>query len=243
MSVTVSQLLNLALKDAGVIGQGQPATGEDINDAFTLANFMLAEWQTQRWFIWHLVEYSKVATGATSYTVGPGGDFNVPYLPNTVDDAFLRQIISAAPNQVDFPLKIITAREDYDRIALKQLGSFSRYAFYDYSAENSTGVLYPWPVPTQSIYEIHILVKAQLGQFTSLTQTITLPPQYQSALHYNLSQRFRAHWDMPESTMVNKLAKNGIEVVKGANVQMPTLQMPVELTRNAIYDIYSDQVY
>jgi hypothetical protein len=243
MSVTVSQLLNLALKDAGVVGQGQPATGEDINDAFTLANFMLSEWAVQRWFIWHLVEYYIQSTGQQSYTVGPTGNIVTPYVPNTIDDAFLRQIISAAPNQVDFPLKIITAREDYDRIALKQLGSFARYAFYDYSAENGTGTLYPWPVPLASIYEIHILIKAQLANFTGLTQTITLPAQYQSALHYNLAKRFRAHWDLPESEATNKLARSTINVVKGANLQVPTLQIPVELTRNAIYDIYSDQVY
>ena len=243
MAITVSQLLNLAMKDAGIIGQGQPATGEDINDALTLANFMLAEWQVQRWYIWHLAEYAFTATGAQSYTVGPGGNLAVPYIPNTIDDAFVRQLISAAPNQVDFPLKIITAREDYDRIALKQLTSFPRYAFYDYDNEAGFGYLYPWPVPQAGLYEVHILVKAQLTQFASLTQSITLPPQYQSALHYNLAKRFAAHWKVPLDMATEKLAKNSIEVVKGGNVQMPTLQTPVELTRNAIYDIYSDQVY
>lgn len=37
---------------------------------------MLSQWQQKRFLVYHLVTYSIVATGATSYTFGPGGQLN-----------------------------------------------------------------------------------------------------------------------------------------------------------------------
>lgn len=232
---TPSDIILQALKAAGILGIGQPAGAEDISDAFFQLNMMLAQWSKKRWLVYHLVNVSKVATGAVSYTVGPGGDFNVTR-PDKLESAFVRQINISQP--VDYPLEILNAREDYNRITLKTLQSFPYYVFLD--SGFPTGTLYPWPVPGPN-YEVHITVKDTLTQFTSVSQTINLPPEYIGALFYNLGVRLRPLYQLPPEPTLTAMAKDSLGVLRQANVQVPEMTYPPELTHGGrSYNIYSD---
>jgi hypothetical protein len=88
---TPLDIIKLALKDAGALGVGQTPLSEDVDDAFRRLNWMVSTWARKRWLIWHLVDVAKISTGAQSYTVGPGGDFNLPRRPHRLHAAFLRQ--------------------------------------------------------------------------------------------------------------------------------------------------------
>lgn len=120
---TPNDLIILALKQANVLGVGQSASAEDIQDCFALLNMMLAQWNRRRYAIYHLKTVSIACDGSQSYTIGPGGDIDTTR-PNKIESAYFRQIITSPPNQIDYPLEIIRAREDYDRIYLKDMQSF-----------------------------------------------------------------------------------------------------------------------
>jgi hypothetical protein len=66
---TVTDVVNLALKDAGIIGVGQTPNAEDSNGALTRLNWMLDKWAMKRWLVWHLKDYAVTSTGAQSYNV------------------------------------------------------------------------------------------------------------------------------------------------------------------------------
>lgn len=238
---TARDLINLSLKTAGVIGVGQTALAEDINDAFTQLNWMMGQWRRKRWLVYHLVDVTKVSTGATSYTIGPSGDFNVTARPDRIEAAFFRQLIQSQPNRVDYPLKILQSREDYNRIALKQLGSFPQTIWYD--SAFPLGVLYPWPVPAATIYEFHLSLKEILPQFATLSTTITLPEEYYAALHLNLVPRIWTMYGREADPVVIALAKDALNVIRGANTQIATLSMPDDVVRTGKYNIYSDTNY
>lgn len=238
---TPSDICLSALKKAGIIGAGQSASAEDLNDAFSDLNMMLAQWQRKRWMIYHLVDSSFVSTGAQSYTVGSGGNFNVATRPDRLESAFVRQIVNGSSNNVDTPLRIIEARETYNQISLKTLGSFPYCIWYD--ADFPTGRVYPWPVPQASIYEIHITLKAQLSQFTSLGQVISLPLEYFPALVWNLAPRLSASYGVPTNLEIIALAKDSLNVIRNSNTQVPLLNMPAGLMRPGRYNIYGDFSY
>ena len=123
---TALDILTLAFKDAGILGVGQSLLPEDYNDALTRMNMMIAQWRIKRWLVWHLVDKSVVSTGAQSYTVGPGGDIDVSVRPDKLESAFFRMLPGANGTQsVDYPLTMLFSYEDYARITLKQLVSFS----------------------------------------------------------------------------------------------------------------------
>lgn len=237
--VTPRDIITLALKSAGVLGVGQTASATDVNDCFTLLNFMLAQWQRKRWLVWTLDTYSVPCTGALFYTVGPGGNINIPR-PDRLESAFFRQNIPSMPNEIDYPLEIVEARETYNHIALKSLGSFPTYIYYESSFP--LGAIYPWPLPS-NLYQVFISVKTQLKQFTNLSQNVNMPPEYYAAILYNLSARIRTAFQLPPDMSVVVLAKDALNVIRGANAQIARLRMPVDLTRGGLYNIYSDQIY
>lgn len=222
-TTTPGGLIALALKLAGVIGEGQTASAEDTNDALALLQMMLSGWQQKRWLVYHLVDVPFVSTGAQSYTVGAGGNFNT-LRPDMINAAYFRQLFNAGEQPVDYPFTIIPSREDYNRIALKELGTYPQYMFYD--ASYPLGTLYCYPVPESGQFEIHLTIKENLGALTSLTQTINLPPEYQEAVLYNLAARLRPMYQLPPDPSVVALAVSSLENIRVANAQIPLLEIP-----------------
>jgi hypothetical protein len=240
MTTTANDIITLAFRDAGILGVGQSLLPEDYNDALTRMNMMIAQWRVKRWIVWHLVDKSVVSTGAQSYTVGPGGDINVPFRPDKLETAYFRMLPGANGTQsVDYPLQILFSYEDYARITLKSLVSFSQCIFYD--SAWPIGRIYPWPLPQANLYEVHIVLKQVLNEFADLTSTFDFPPEYLAALHYNMVVRLRAAYRMPEDPGFNDLAKDAMQTIRAANAQIPSLVMPDNLVRPGVYNIYSDQ--
>lgn len=239
MATTAGDIINQALKTSGILGIGQTASAEDSNDALILLNFMISQWNRKRWLVYHLIDVAFTSTGAVSYTVGPGQQFNCPR-PDRIESSFFRQQIQSIPNQIDYPLEILESREDYNRIALKQLTSFPNYVWYD--SAFPIGFLYPWPVPQANIYEVHISVKETLATFPNLAQVVNLPPEYFGCILYNLAARLRPAYQLPPDPSIIGLAKDGLAVLRGANTQIGRLTLPVETLRPGIYNVFSDQV-
>lgn len=236
---TPNDIIAASLKKAGILGVGQTAQAEDLNDAFADLNDMLAQWQRKRWLIWHLVDNSFISTGSQSYTVGTGGNFNI-VRPDLIEAAYFRQV-NVGPNYVDYPLQEIPSREDYALVQLKNLHSFPFYYFYD--SAYPLGYLYVYPIPQSGIYEIHIVTKDQLGQFSTINQSINLPLEYNAALKWNLAARLRVSYRLPVDEGLVALAKDALNVITMANVQMPLLKMPKELItnggKNNYYNFYT----
>ena len=237
---TAGDLINLSLKDAGIIGVGQTALAEDSNSALTRMNWMIDQWARKRWLVYHLIDLGITSTGATTYTIGPSGDMNMSVRPDRLEAAFMRQISVSPPNQIDYPLEILEAREDYNNIALKQLQSFPEYVFYD--AAWPLGVVYPWPVLQPTIYALHVTVKDVLAEIASLSSVINLPGEYFAALNTNLAVILRDAYDLPPKPVLIERAKMALNVLRGANAQIGRLTMPPGLMKSGVYDFFSDRI-
>lgn len=162
MATTVRSIIDLALKEAGVIGIGQTANDEDINDGFTLFSRMLAQWQNKRWLVPGLTDISAVANGSISNTIGLGQYYNT-LRPDKILSAYFKQVNSG---DVSYPLNPIWSYEDYStKIALKNLISWPSYYFYDNAFP--IGNVFIWPVPS-STYEIHLIVKMPINVLTEI---------------------------------------------------------------------------
>lgn len=238
---TAGDIIDLALKSAGLLGVGQTALPQDNADALSMLNGMVGLWNRRRWLMWHLIDVAVETTGAQKYSVGIGGDFDV-VRPDQLEAAYFRQVITGQPNEVDYPLKIIKSYEDYSLIALKTLVSWPGWIFYD--SAQPLGYVYPWPIPQQSGYFLHLVIKDMINGFTSLTTSINLPPEYFETIWTNLTMRLGALF--PGAVITDELrgiARASLETVKAANAQIPNLQMPPGLGRGGLYNIYSDQVY
>lgn len=165
--------------------------------------------------------------------------------PNKLESAFLRQIQNASPNQVDYPLQILESREDYNRIRLKSLVSFPGAVFLDAAWPLSNAYCYP-VAQGGGIYEIHLTIKQRLPvKFPALATLVVLPPEYYEAIVANLALRLRAKYQVPSfpGDPLPGMAKDSLATLRGANTEIAELTIDPNLTRNGLYNIFSDTIY
>lgn len=236
MAVTARELIEMALLDAGIVGQGQTASAFDSANALTRLNWLLAQWRVKRWLVFRLRSIGLTSTGAQSYTVGPGGDFALSYRPNSLTGAFLRQLAGG----VDTPLAVISAREDYDRISVKTLQGPASSVFYD--SASPLGSVYPWPIPPASQYVLYLTVKEALVNVDNLADDLAVPEEYFRALHLSLAQELRTAYLLPPDPVLLAASSEAREVLRGANTQIPRLLMPAGVAGRGVYNPYSDRI-
>lgn len=239
---TGRDIVTQALKKAGIVGQGRTPSGSEAEDALSDLNDMINQWSMQRWMVWGIVQIGFTSTGQTTpYSVGPAGNYDVTPRPNRLESAFMRQL-NGAGLSVDTPLEIIPSREQYSRLSLKTLSSFSLYVFLDTKFPTADLYVYPWP--SASIYAVYILMKDVVPTLTLDTDITNMPLMYIPAMKYNLARRLRQHYGkgMKPDTELNRMAGASLEVIQNANLQIPELVMPkAVITRSSGYNILSDQ--
>ena len=178
--------------------------------------------------------------GSSSTTAG--GDFNADFSSDFSgggSQGASQGSVGGGGFPVDIPLEIITSHEDYARIPVKTIGSFAWRIFYD--PIWPVGLLFPWPIPQATIYEIHVGFKVVLPRFQSLQQKINFPPEYENALNWCLARRLRATYQMPADPTIDSLARDGLNTIRLANVAVPELVLPVQLrNRRRAYNPYGD---
>lgn len=253
----VRALVDLALRQIGVGAQGTTSSDADIADAVMNLNMMLANWQRRRWLVPNLVDHCFMATGQSVYTIGPGGDLDLPLRPSQIDAAYARLLSDASgrstPGEfspddydgefvlpkngldasgswpVDYPLQEIPSYEDYSAISIKALRSWPNY--YHYNPAFPLGEFRPWPIPggTQ-IWELHVLFNEILPASLTPDSQIDLPPEYADAIMWALAARLAPSYGQEASPTVTANAKAAIATLRTANHQVPTLGMPATLT-------------
>ena len=142
------------------------------------------------------------------------------------------------PLPVDYPLEVLRAQEDYNRISIKNLNAFPQYAYYNTGFP--LGELYIWPVPNNQ-YEIFISVMVQLEAFQTINDQIVLPPEYLDALHWNLARRICVMYGLQITPELTGYAEASMRAIEEVNSQIPLLHMPVALRgKSGAYNIYGD---
>jgi hypothetical protein len=223
---TPADIITRSLRTANINGVGQTPSFEDMNDGFVTLNNMLSLWSRRRWLVYHETEVIKTSTGALSYSIGPAGDFVVPRVDRILG-AFAR-LTNSSGQKVDYGLSIVQSREDYNQITMKELASFPMVVFLD--SNYPAGTLYFWPVPSAS-FELHVTVLAPLTSFATLTDVVSIPPEYMEPIDYNLALRLVANYGGEPTKAMVDMARSGLATLRSANLQIPTMSMPAALAQ------------
>ncbi len=245
-NTTIGDLVLASAKLAGLVGVGQTLHANDTNDIWALLQWMMQEWQRKRWLVYALSEFSVVSTGALYYTLGPAGNINTgvdSFRPDKIEAAFIRQLTQSQPNQIDYPLKLLQSKEDYSRIALKQLQSFPDTVFYD--PVWPLGRVYAWPVPQSAIYSVHVIIKTPMWFKTgALATPIVIPYEYYNAITLQGALRVRAKYQSPSfpGDMLPGLAKDSLNTLRGGNTAIAQLSL-ADVAGPGLYNIFSDRMY
>lgn len=170
-----------AMLDAGLLQEGASPNSEQLAKYSRRLRDMIRLWQTQGLKLWLNVDTTiTLVAGTDTYTMSPTG--NVPMSkPMRVIDAYYSD--SSANRRPIFPL----ARTEYDRLSqVTQTGQVTQY-FVD--KQQSALVVKLWLVPdaTAATGTVHLVLQAQVTNFTSLTETMNFPEEWRIALRWGLA--------------------------------------------------------
>lgn len=222
----VIDIINQALKDLGVIGDGQTANDEQVTGAFDTLNQMLAQWQADNLSVYAQKEVVLQATGAQSYSVGPGGAVSIAR-PVAIDSCFWRK------GGIDYPVAVLNALDDFESITFKALGSIPRGVHYLPSFPMGALLVYPQP----SDGEFHLFMRCDLPTYITAADSLALPPEYAAAVRYSLGELLSVENQTPLRPDLAGMAKRARHVLRRNNVRIPQLGMPASIIRNKHFNI------
>lgn len=136
--------------------------------------------------------------------------------PMRINSAYVRV------STLDYPVAPINV-ENYNQIGFKTLNGPWPRALY-YQPSSPLGNITFWPVPASG--EMHMFAETVLGQFNSLSDTVTLPPGYKMALRWNLAELLMPEYgkvDQMTVAMIKENAENSRAWIKRTNMQPPAV--------------------
>lgn len=214
----------------GEKGRGATLDSNEQVECLAELNTFMDACATERLLCYTVQQDSLALTASTStYTIGSGGAFNVTRPTKIVDPCFVRD-----GSRYDSPVKVINA-ESYGRIVDKGAGfTVPQYLYYDagYSA-TSTGTIFLYPSPSASL-TLFINSWKQPGQFSTLSQTVMLPPGYQEFIEYNFALRMASGLAELEPTVL-RIARESKARVAALNAPEPISRLDYSMPRSNIF--------
>lgn len=225
---TTGDLLITVLKASGILGIGQNAQPDDLSTGLDLLRALIAQWQKKRWLVFVEQTVSVAAsTGAMTYSIGPGCDFDVAGRPDHISRAFIRIIPGVPPNLVDIPIEVLDSREDYAGISVKALETMPATVYYE--SGYPTGEVFFWPVPPANMYGLYLVIKVPLPTYVSTADPLNVPDEYIDALIWTMCVRMQMAYGLqarPDHVAAAAIAMN---TLRQANAQIPQLAVPAPL--------------
>lgn len=221
-----SDIIPRAFSRAGILGTDEILSAEELDTGFYVLNEMIDAWSVEKLFLYEVITMTTTAVnGKATYTMGPGGDFNV------VRPVSINQLIYSN-GSIDYTVTQTTV-EQYAEIPYKQtVGIPSTFA---YEPALPLGVMSIYPIPIAG-GTLKAMTGELLTEFTSVNQDIQFPPGYAAALRHSLAVALCGEYMLSPSPELLRTAQNAKRAIRRANLRVPLLNIPVGTapTRNIL---------
>lgn len=219
---TARSIITRALRLDRIIAANESGDSADLDAGLTALNGMLGSWSLERNAVLATVKETFSATGATSYTIGTGGNFNT-IAPISIP------IIEYSLNGVDYEL-VEWTEQQYASIGIKNQAGTPQGYFYSRGAV--LGTIYIADVAASGSFKLHS-VKA-ITEFSGLDVAYDLAPGYLNALAYNLAVDLAPEFEAEAPKTVLVKAMNYKRTLKRSNAEIPVMDLG-EVARKTFY--------
>lgn len=228
MATATALLIDPALRK---VGASTPQDAERTN-ALSALNAMLNSWSAQRLLVFSVTRESfPLVVNTGSYTIGTGGAFSTAR-PNRIVDAYIRDSSS------DFRLTIRNLKNFNDILVKTDNGRPTKLYYLN---EYPLGKILFDQEPDK-IYTVFLDSWKPLSTITTINTEVSLPPEYEEALIYNLAVRLAPEHDASLPKEVVAIAVDSLRTIKRFNAQhaeeVEFRDLPISL-RNRNFDIES----
>lgn len=226
-TTTALTVIAAAFEELNVFQPGQGIPSADATAALARLNRMLSGWAQQALtipaigrFVFPLV--SGKGGPSNPYTIGIGGDLNVPKPANPASIAAVACLLGASTPPVEIPRGLMTD-DGWQATQIKDLTNslFTDLYYSPTFVATGLGTIQLWPVPLDSVNSLVLYLAEALTAFVNLTTVYQVPDGVEDALVYNLAKRCAKPWG---STIdLTPEAMTALSLVKRSNVRLTDL--------------------
>jgi hypothetical protein len=239
MGLTVAQAIAAAIRQ---IIPGYSTSSGDWStvsaDAMQALNLLLQEHSLTPQGLYKVTRENFTLTAADAqYTIGPGGDFST-VRPLKIERAFTRS------DSIDYPIEVFYGSSDYADEEQKTLQDRPASLYMEQGPTTNTLFFYPTP---DAAYDLHIwsyksfdISTSTSFAYTSTSQSLGLPHQYEPFIKWNLAQEMAEELGKPVPQLVFKRAQETLEKLKRFNAPIPPAINTDPLGHIGGYDIDTD---
>lgn len=226
MANTALDLISSSLRLINVLASGEACPIAEANDALVVFNDMIDSWNTMRLAIFTTrSDDFPLVLSQQSYTLGTGGDFNIPRPPQI--DGMSAILLYDPSNPVEVPMVMYSVDQWQNQVPVKKVtGSFPLICYDDGGFPLRT--LSMWPIQSTGVTnKVRIYSWQALTGAAALNTAIAVPPGYRQAFRFNLAVLLGAEFTATVPPSVAALAVESLGRVKALN--MPDLTMSSDL--------------
>ncbi|HEY6022163.1 MAG TPA: hypothetical protein VIY48_20545 [Candidatus Paceibacterota bacterium] len=224
-TMTALEVIKSGLRLLNVIQSGEDPQAEEANDSLVILNQMLDTWNGDGLTIFttQITDFLLTSLKQT-YTLGEGGDFNMPR-PAELDRCSIL-ILSNPQQPIEYNLPIYTTQDWQSRVPVKTVQGNLPVLCYDDGAFPLRNITF-WPNASDNI-KWRLYSWQPLTQFGDLNGIAAFPPGYLEAIKYNLAVRLAPEFSTSVSAEVLALATSTLGQIKASNADDTQLRSDIK---------------
>ena len=217
--MVTADLIRATLRLIGAISSSETPAADESSDALEALNLMLGSWGASRFLSASTGKVTKTMTGASSYTIGVGGDINTTR-PTAIYNAYW------STGGLDYPLTFLDY-SDYQDIGIKNIGSIPEYIVL--KPDNPLSTIHLFPVPANGTLTLD---NVRPATDLTLADDLPYPPEWIRALKFNLAIEIAPEFGFSVSPELVAMAKESRDIVLRSMVTIPLAKFDALLPCN-----------
>ena len=224
--MVTADLIRATLRLIGAISSSETPNADESSDALEALNLMLGSWGASRFLSASTGKVTKTMTGATSYTIGVGGDINTTR-PTSIYNAYW------SDGGIDYTLENMDY-SDYLEIGVKTVGGIPSHIVLN--PDNPLSTIFLYPIPSTGTLTLE-LIRPETD--LTLADDLPYPPEWIRAMKFNLAVEISPEFGFTISPELAVLAKESKEIVMRSMVTIPVAKFDPLLNVNRGFNIIS----
>lgn len=231
VSFNALAVIKAALGDIGAVSleEDETVTSAMGQDAFNRLQALISSWSIHNLAIPFVErEVFAVTANQSTYTIGPGGDFDT-IRPNVLTGAGL--LLKTSTPYVEIPRAVLTD-DAYQAIQVKDLTNVLwTSVYYNTTFTSNLGRIFLWPTPNTATNDLVLYRGDQVQGFTNLTSAQSFPPGYFEAMEYNLALRLSIPYGQPATPDLKEMAAVSFAALKRQNIKPADATLDPAMTK------------
>lgn len=240
--MTVLELLTASMHRLGYLEATETPESADADACLDAANAWIDALALEEMFLFRIARHVfNLQANVASYTIGPGGTFDVPRPASIYSAGVLPSPADTTPREV--PLGPVLTLQDYTAIRAKTMASsYPNAVYYDPGMTSGRGTVHVFPVPDSATPDLVLYLPERLSEFADLDDDLEYPPGYRRFLITNLAIEFAPILGAEPSNDLRMAAAEARVAVMRANVRPEELVIGLGtpgVGRHGAYDLFT----